>query len=98
MITKNDVTRIAESIGKTLTDEQTQWVIDEYSNWGKQDITATWDLIVEDMIYYVTTPVSEEHIERDVYHTDGDDDLWIIGDPYNTDDEIGPECFGGQIV
>jgi Ca2+-binding EF-hand superfamily protein len=54
-IDKEDIKRIAKSIGKSLTDEQVNQILEEYPNWEKQDPTATWNLIVEDLVYFVTT-------------------------------------------
>jgi Ca2+-binding EF-hand superfamily protein len=54
MIEKEDVTCVAESIGKKLTDEQVDQIIEEYPSWAEQDPTATWDLIVEDLVHFVT--------------------------------------------
>lgn len=53
MIDKQDVLSVARSIDKTLTDEQIEDVLEEYPAWAKQDPTATWNLIVEDLIYFV---------------------------------------------
>lgn len=53
-IEREDVIRVAESIGKTLTEEQIDQVLEEYPSWEEQDPTATWNLIVEDLVYFVT--------------------------------------------
>lgn len=54
MIEREDITRVAESIGKKLTDEQVDQIIEEYPAWAEQDPTATWNLIIEDLVYFVT--------------------------------------------
>jgi hypothetical protein len=52
-ITKEDVLRVAKSINKTVTDKQIERILEMYSAWEEIDTTATWDLIVEDVIYFV---------------------------------------------
>ena len=52
-LAKKDVLQVAESIGITLTNEQVFEVIDEYPAWAENDPTGTWDIIVEDIIYFV---------------------------------------------
>lgn len=51
MIEKEDVLQVANSIGKILTEEQIQEVISLYSSEEDEDPSATWDLIVEKIIY-----------------------------------------------
>lgn len=51
MIEKDDVLQVAKSIGQDLSEEQIQEVINLYSSEEDQDPTATWDLIVEKIIY-----------------------------------------------
>jgi Ca2+-binding EF-hand superfamily protein len=58
-ILKEDIIRIAKSIGKSLTDKEVEKVLEEYPAWEKQDPTATWNLIIEDIVYFVIS-------ERDV--------------------------------
>ena len=52
-VTRQDVIDVATSIGKVLTDEEVQDITDNY--WWNQaeDPTATWDLVVENMVYFV---------------------------------------------
>jgi len=57
MITKEDVKQTADSIGMEPTDEDVQLILNEYPSWEKQDLTATWNLIVEDMLYYFLLPL-----------------------------------------
>lgn len=52
MIEREDVLSVARSIDKTLTDKQIDLILEEYPSWAKQDPTATWDLIIEDLIYF----------------------------------------------
>jgi len=60
MITKEDVLQVAKSIDKTITDKQAERILDEYPAWMEQDVTATWDLVVEDLIYFVLFDEMEE--------------------------------------
>lgn len=52
-IDRDDVIRVAESLGKTLTEDQIKVVLDEYPSWVLLDPTSTWNLIVENLIYFV---------------------------------------------
>lgn len=52
-IDKTDVVRTASAIGKTLKEYEVQRIIELYPEWEKQDPTATWNLIVEDLVYFV---------------------------------------------
>lgn len=51
MIEKEDVFQVANSIGQNLTEEQIQEVISLYESEEDEDPSATWDLIVEKIIY-----------------------------------------------
>jgi len=53
MIDKHDVIRVAKSLGKTLTDKQVQFVVNEYPAWQETDPTANWSSVVEDVIYFI---------------------------------------------
>lgn len=54
MITKEDVTLIAMSIGiGNLCEEEINSIIEEYPTQQEQDPGATWDLVVESQIYNV---------------------------------------------
>lgn len=52
-ISKEDVVDIATSIGKVLTDEEIQDIVENYWWNQEEDPTATWNLVVEDMIYFI---------------------------------------------
>lgn len=54
MIERLDVLQIAESINVTLTPEQIAEVIVRYTSAELDDPTATWGLIVEQLIWEVT--------------------------------------------
>lgn len=53
-LSKQDVISVASSIGITLTTEQISEVLQLYPEDQKQDPTATWDLVVENIIYTLT--------------------------------------------
>ena len=52
-ITKQDIIDVATSIHKELTEEEIQDILENYWWNQKEDPTATWNLVVEDMIYFV---------------------------------------------
>lgn len=52
---EEDVIDIANTIGKTLTEKEIEWVLLCYEDSQRQDPTATWNLIVEDLIYQLET-------------------------------------------
>ena len=47
---EEDVIDVAKSLNMRLTPAQIDWVIDCYEDSQRQDPTATWDLIVEDLL------------------------------------------------
>jgi len=51
-ITKQDVLDMARSLGKKVTDEQAQFIAEQYPDWQKTDPAANWTSIVEDLIYF----------------------------------------------
>ena len=53
-ITKQNVIEVADSISIKLTDDQINEVIEMYPFDQEQDPTATWDLVVENIIYSIT--------------------------------------------
>ena len=54
-IAKEDVYKIANSLSIGITDEQVKQVLELYPIAAKEDTTATWDLIVENLIYNLKT-------------------------------------------
>jgi len=54
-ITKEDVYKVANDLTIGITDEQVKQVLELYTIEAKEDITATWDLIVENLIYNLIT-------------------------------------------
>lgn len=51
-IDKQDVTNFARSIGKSITDKQAEFIVQQYPDWQAIDPLATWNSIVEDLIYF----------------------------------------------
>lgn len=51
MITKDDVNQVAYSLKINLTESQVEQVILLYQSYENSDCGATWDLIVEQIIY-----------------------------------------------
>lgn len=51
-VTKQDVLDVAKSLGKTVTDGQAQFIVDEYPAWQSTDPAANWTSIIEDLIYF----------------------------------------------
>jgi Ca2+-binding EF-hand superfamily protein len=54
MIDKEDVLQVAKTINKDLTEEQIKEVLSLYESEEDEDPSATWDLIVEKIIYDIT--------------------------------------------
>jgi hypothetical protein len=50
-ITRADVQEMAKTFLPEITDSQLEWVILSYEDAQRQDPTATWNLIVEDLLY-----------------------------------------------
>ena len=55
MITAEDVKGVADFIGKTLTQEQTDEVLKLYPGEQEGDPSAEWYLVVEKIIYDITS-------------------------------------------
>ena len=54
-ITKEDVYKVANDLCIGITDEQVRQVLELYPIEAEEDKTATWDLIVENLIYNLKT-------------------------------------------
>jgi len=52
-ITKEDVKDVASEIGLVITETEADWVLLCYEDYARQDPTATWNLIVEDIIWNI---------------------------------------------
>ena len=53
-IEKEDVLSVAYDIKKNLTDKQVLYVLENYDSAQEEDPSATWDLVVENLIYQIT--------------------------------------------
>jgi len=52
-IAKEDVVSVATSIGVILTDDEIEDIVINYPWMQEMDPTATWDLVVDDMINFI---------------------------------------------
>lgn len=50
-IEKEDVLNVANALPIKINYEIIQWVIENYESYQEADPTATWDLVVEQMLY-----------------------------------------------
>jgi Ca2+-binding EF-hand superfamily protein len=50
-ISSEDVKQVAESIGMKVTDSEVQEVLELYTSEQKKDKSATWNLVVENILY-----------------------------------------------
>ena len=48
---EEDVIDVSKRLNMTLTPEQIDWVLLCYEDAQRQDPTASWDLVLEDLIY-----------------------------------------------
>lgn len=53
MLQKGDVENVANSIGQKLTDDEIQECLDRYPSEQRDDPTATWNLVMENIVYSV---------------------------------------------
>ncbi len=53
LLSVEDVDYIARSIKQVLTDEEKKEALNRYPAQQDQDQTATWDLVMEDVIYQI---------------------------------------------
>jgi len=53
ILSRHDVKSIAKSINKNLTLPEIDKVLDDYQIAQDDDPTATWDLVIENLIYNV---------------------------------------------
>lgn len=72
-IQKEDVVNVSEHLGVLLTEEQIQWVLDNYDGYEQQDPTGNWTLIVEQMLYDIPGERTKFNLDQKVtswYRTD----------------------------
>lgn len=82
MITKEDVKDIARSINVELTETELLWIRACYKGEQNNDPTATWDLVVETLIYECIEMRKISHLyEQEIFGEDAStDDCWFDGD------------------
>jgi hypothetical protein len=54
-VTKEDILDVAKKLELELTESQIAWALLSYEDAQRQDPTATWNLIVEDLLYMIKT-------------------------------------------
>ena len=52
-IAKEDVIAVAESINKKLSQQEIEFVLDEYQSWQDNQPTSMWNEVIEDIIYFI---------------------------------------------
>ena len=51
MIQREDVLSVAQDLGLSPSEEQIQEVLEEFESAADNDSSATWDLVVEQLLY-----------------------------------------------
>jgi len=54
-IIEEDVVFVAQSIGKELTSDEIELILKIYPDAQIDDPTSTWDLVIENIIYSITS-------------------------------------------
>jgi len=65
-ITREDVISIGNSIKKTLTEKEINWVLENYESYEKDEPQSTWNLIVERMLYDIPTTTFQFHLDQKI--------------------------------
>ena len=65
-ITKEDVINVGNTINKTLTDEDIDWVLKNYESYENEEPHSTWNLIVERMLYDIPVKTYSFHFDQKV--------------------------------
>jgi hypothetical protein len=63
MIQISDVLQVADRLKINVTHRDAMWVLDNYDE--DSDPSATWDLIVENLLHQIPMPTIEEYINSD---------------------------------
>jgi hypothetical protein len=50
-ISKQDIVNVAQSINKSVSESQINWILENYNSHQKEDPKTNWSLIVENMLY-----------------------------------------------
>ena len=61
-ISKQDIVNVAQSINKSVSESQINWILENYNSHKKQDPKTNWSLIVENMLYQL--PLMEKVTEK----------------------------------
>ena len=65
-IQKEDVIGVSRHLGILLTEEQIQWVLDNYDSHEQQDPSGNWTLIVEQMLYDIPGEKFDFYVDQKV--------------------------------
>jgi len=58
LIKKEDVLQVANDLNIKVNEKTIQWVLDNYESFQSDDPTATWNLVVEQMLYDIPEELS----------------------------------------
>jgi hypothetical protein len=53
LLTEQDVLNVANDLGINITKSQVQQVLERYEGEQDEDKTATWDLVIENILYTI---------------------------------------------
>jgi hypothetical protein len=62
-IQREDVLQVANDLSIKVNEKIIQWVLDNYESYQNDDPTATWDLIVEQMLYDIPEEIQLKTFE-----------------------------------
>ena len=65
-ISREDVMHVAYKLALPLTEKQIDWVLENFDSSAEQDPGATWDLIVEQMLYDIPGEIYNFHVDQKV--------------------------------
>jgi hypothetical protein len=65
-ISREDVMHIAYKLALPLTEKQIDWVLENFDSSSEQDPGATWDLIVEQMLYDIPGEIYNFYVDQKV--------------------------------
>jgi Ca2+-binding EF-hand superfamily protein len=72
-ISKTDILDVADFLKVQLTEKEVEQILKEYDAHAQGDPTASWNLIVEDMIYHIIIHNNDKP-EPDRFWSDGEDE------------------------
>jgi hypothetical protein len=65
-ISREDVMHVAYTLALPLTEKQIDWVLENFDSSAEQDPGATWDLIVEQMLYDIPGEIYNFYVDQKV--------------------------------